>query len=560
MDGRRKVRAVKEWKRGAKLALAAEHLPGFDDPHSMRTMLYRRLRLMAVLVLAALAATSIDGQTSKKKKTKTSSSQSRTKKKSTKSKKKSSKKARRPVAPPAPVIRYTTPRTVESLRADLGFMAARIRSGQFGIMAVSLTRGDTLFAYNAGTPLVPASTMKMLTTAIALERLGPTYQFSTDVLYDGSLDSDGTLRGNVYLRGDGDPSLSGRYLQGGPAAPMNFLAEQLTARGIKHITGEVIGDPTAFDDQPIPEGWLTRYLQSGYAARVSALSLNENLVWVTIAPGGVRLEPATSAIPLVSKVRTVAGRGARLSVRRFGNGSISVSGTIGSRSPPRRYVYVVENPARFTTGALRAALIAKGITVDGGIRVAQTPSNAVKIASIQSPTLDRIISAMNRESINHFAELVLRNAARGPDRSTQGSIVNSRSLLRQFFAERVGADSSSLQVFDGSGLSTLDRVTSRGMVQMLGYAHRADWGPWFHASLPVAGESELLRRRMKGSPAQGNLHAKTGTTNDVVGLGGYVTAADGEVIAFSFIYNGTDRWTAKSMIDVMGETLANFAR
>ena len=89
-------------------------------------------------------------------------------------------------------------------------MAGRIRSGQFGIMAVSLTRGDTLFAYNAGAPLMPASTMKMLTTAVALERLGPKYQFSTDVLYDGTLDADGTLRGNVYLRGDGDPSLSGR--------------------------------------------------------------------------------------------------------------------------------------------------------------------------------------------------------------------------------------------------------------------------------------------------------------------------------------------------------------
>jgi D-alanyl-D-alanine carboxypeptidase/D-alanyl-D-alanine-endopeptidase (penicillin-binding protein 4) len=98
------------------------------------------------------------------------------------------------------------------------------------------------------------------------------------------------------------------------------------------------------------------------------------------------------------------------------------------------------------------------------------------------------------------------------------------------------------------------------MTQMLGYAHRASWGPWFHASLPVAGESELLRRRMRGGAAQGNLHAKTGTTNDVIGLGGYVTSLNGEVIAFSFIYNGRDRWTAKSMIDVMGQTLANFAR
>jgi D-alanyl-D-alanine carboxypeptidase/D-alanyl-D-alanine-endopeptidase (penicillin-binding protein 4) len=439
-------------------------------------------------------------------------------------------------------------------------MANHIRSGQFGIMAVSLTRGDTLFERNAGTPLMPASTMKMLTSAVAFEKLGPRYQFSTDVLYDGTLGPDGTLNGNVYLRGDGDPSLSGRYMSGGPDAPMVFLADQLVSRGVKRITGEVIGDATAFDDQKIPEGWLTRYLQSGYAARVSGLSLNENLVWVTISPGGVKLEPATSAIPLVSNVRTVPGGGASLSVRRQTNGAITVSGRIGSRSPPRRYVYVVEDPAPFTTGALRAALIAKGVQVDGGIKLGKTPSSAVKIASVQSPTLDRIISAMNRESINHFAELLMRNAARGPERKQQGTVANGQALLRNFFATKVGSDTTLLRVSDGSGLSTLDRVTPRAMTQMLGYAHRADWGPWFHASLPVAGESELLRRRMRGGAAQGNLHAKTGTTNDVIALGGYVTAINGEVIAFTFIYNGADRWTAKSMIDVMGQTLANFAR
>jgi D-alanyl-D-alanine carboxypeptidase/D-alanyl-D-alanine-endopeptidase (penicillin-binding protein 4) len=520
----------------------------------MTIMLYRKLRFLAVILLASLAAAPSDGQTRRKttkKTTRSAAARSRT-----------SKKPKKKVAtkPAVPAIRYTTPRTTQSLAADMESMATRIRSGQFGIMAVSLTRGDTLFSHNAGTPLLPASTMKMLTTVIALDRLGPGWQFTTEVLYDGTLGSDGTIHGNVYIRGDGDPSLSGRYLQGGPSAPMNFLADQLATRGIRHVTGEVVGDASAFDDQSIPEGWLTRYLQSGYAARVSALSLNENLVWVTVAPGSVRLEPATSAIPLMSNVRTVNGHGARLSVRRSTEGTIAVSGTIGSRSPPRRYVYVVEDPARFTTGALRAALIAKGIAVDGGIRLGATPSSAVEIASIQSPTLDRIISAMNRESINHFAELLLRDAARGREKNVQGSAANGRSLLRQFFATKLGADSSSLEVFDGSGLSTLDRVTPRAMVQMLGYAHRADWGPYFHASLPVAGESELLRRRMKGSPAQGNLHAKTGTTNDVIGLGGYVTAADGEVIAFSFIYNGADRWTAKSMIDVMGETLANFAR
>jgi serine-type D-Ala-D-Ala carboxypeptidase/endopeptidase (penicillin-binding protein 4) len=167
---------------------------------------------------------------------------------------------------------------------------------------------------------------------------------------------------------------------------------------------------------------------------------------------------------------------------------------------------------------------------------------------------------MNRESINHYAELLFRDAARGPRRDALGTVANASAVLDSFFASKVGADTSSLIFADGSGLSTIDRVTPRAQVQLLGYAHRASWGPWLHASLPVAGDSELLKRRMRNTPAEGNLHAKTGTTNDVIALAGYVTAVNGEVLAFSFLYNGRDRWTAKSMIDVMSETLASFGR
>jgi D-alanyl-D-alanine carboxypeptidase/D-alanyl-D-alanine-endopeptidase (penicillin-binding protein 4) len=113
---------------------------------------------------------------------------------------------------------------------------------------------------------------------------------------------------------------------------------------------------------------------------------------------------------------------------------------------------------------------------------------------------------------------------------------------------------------DGSGLSPLDHVTPRAMVDLLSYVHHAPWGPVFHASLPVEGESGTLRRRAKGTPARGNLHAKTGTTNTVAALGGYVTAKDGEVLAFSFIYNGNDRANAKAAMDQMGATLAEFVR
>jgi D-alanyl-D-alanine carboxypeptidase/D-alanyl-D-alanine-endopeptidase (penicillin-binding protein 4) len=167
---------------------------------------------------------------------------------------------------------------------------------------------------------------------------------------------------------------------------------------------------------------------------------------------------------------------------------------------------------------------------------------------------------MNRESINIVAELLFRDAARARASDSVGTAVSGLANLREFLKTKVGADPQTVRVSDGSGLSTLDFLTPRVMIELLGYAHHGPWSSAFHGSLPVAGESELLRRRMRQTPAQGNLHAKTGTTNTVVALGGYVTAKDGEIIAFSFIYNGNDRWNAKATMDAMGATLANFVR
>lgn len=515
-------------------------------------MFSRRIRIAILVALAACAATPPILEAQQKKKTTTT--------------RRRVKRPSRNRPPPVPVVRYSSPRSSGDLASALGGFTAHTRSGTWGAMVTSLTRGDTLYALNAGEEMVPASTMKLLTSAIAFERFGPTYQFSTDALRDASVGSDGTLNGNLYIRGDGDPALSGKFLTGGASAPMNRLADLVATQGIKHVTGDVIGDATAFDDQMVPEGWRARYLQASYAARVSALSLNENLVVVAVTPSAprqpaiVRLEPSTSAIPLVANVRTVAGGGARLSFRKLSDGTIRASGSIGTRAGTRRYVYIVEDPPSFTTGAFRNALIARGIKVDGGIRLGKTPAGAVNVASLLSPPLASMVAAMNRESINLYAELLFRNAARGPNRDAIGSVANASSLLDTFFASKVGTDTTTLTYADGSGLSTLDRTTARAQVQLLGYAHRAPWGPWLHSSLPVAGDSELLRRRMRNTPAEGNLHAKTGTTNQVVALTGYVTAVNGEVLAFSFLYNGRDRWIAKSMIDVMSETLASFGR
>jgi D-alanyl-D-alanine carboxypeptidase/D-alanyl-D-alanine-endopeptidase (penicillin-binding protein 4) len=471
-----------------------------------------------------------------------------------------------PMAAAAPAI-STDLNDVSALRSDLGSMLDEgVRSGRWGAMVVSLTRGDTLLSVGADELLTPASTMKLFTAALVLDRFGPDYHFSTDVLRDGPVQPEGVLDGNLILRGDGDPGFSNRYLRGRPDAPLDLLARYVSGAGITHVRGDLIADATAFEDRRIPEGWLSRYLGYGYAAPVSALSVNENVVWVAVEPAGngqtarVFLEPSSSVMDVRSAVRTRPGRGGRIIVRRLGDDGIEARGWIGVSSPIRRYQLVIQHPARFTAGAFRDALARHGVLVDGEVRVGSTPAGAERVAGLPSPPLARLVSVMNRESINHFAELLYRNAARGPARDALGSADRAYDLLHEFMVEKVGATPGSIRATDGSGLSTADRVTPRALIQLLDYAHDAPWSSVFHASLPVAGESELLRTRMRATPAQGNLHAKTGTTNRVISLAGYSTARNGEVLAFAFIYNGTDRWNARRTIDRMGATLASFIR
>ena len=323
-------------------------------------------------------------------------------------------------------------------------LGSKVRNGMWGAMVVSLTNGDTLFAHNPGLSLNPASTLKLYTTALAFERLGPDYRFRTDVFRDGAV-SHGTLLGNLILRGGDD-------------------------------------------------------------------------------------------------------------------GVIQVRGWIGSISQPRVYILVVPEPAQFATGAFLRALRDVGVVVEGKARIGGTPAGAVRVTTMPSPPLYELAGTMNRESINHFAELIFRNAARDADPQGVGSASMGNALLKDFLELRVGASAKDVFAADGSGLSTLDRVTARSMVQLLSYADHAPWSRQFHESLPVAGREETLRLRMRKTPAQDNLHAKTGTTNEVVALSGYVAAKTGEVLAFSFLYNGKDRWNARATIDAMGVTLADFVR
>lgn len=470
--------------------------------------------------------------------------------------------AKKRVAAPAP-LKYTAPRGGSQLTLDLGSILGRAsRSGSWGVAVVSLETGDTLFTHNADRQMLPASTMKLFTSAVALERFGPDHRLVTEVLREGALGADGTLRGNLVLRGTGDPSFSRRYADGASGeTPIAAIARLVAQAGVRRVSGDIVGDASAFEERKVPEGWRSRYLGASYAARVSALSYNENLLAITVKPAGktaaITFEPALSGINIVNSVKLVAGRGSRISVVQRENG-IEVRGTIGRAHAGRRVQVVAEHPALMTTAAFRAALEQHGIAVDGGARLATAASGAPRVAALPSASIGELVSKMNGESNNHFAELLFRNAARSA--GVVGSAENANILLRRFLWEKAQVPPTSVYAADGSGLSTADRVTPRAMVQLLGYAAVAPWREVLEQSLPVAGRTEGLRSRMRYTPAMGNLRAKTGTTNDVASLGGYVTSRDGERLAFAFIYNGRDRWRAKEAMDAMGATLANYAR
>lgn len=464
----------------------------------------------------------------------------------------------------AATVHLAVPSELQKLVLDLSAKLARaMRSGKWGVLVVSLSHGDTLFGRNADDQLLPASTMKLFTSAVALERFGPAGRFKTEVLRAGTIGSDGVLHGDLVLKGAGDPTLSGQASDEALEPPMEALARQIAEAGVQRVAGAIVGDASAFEDRRVPDGWRTRYLRASYASRVSALSFNENRIAVVVRPEGKRavvsFEPAISGVPVSSEVKVVKGsRGARISVREDSTGRLRVTGWIGASSRARAYAVNVEHPELFAAGALRAALIARGVVVDGQVVAATAPNDAVPIAALSSPTLEKIITQMNVRSNNHFAELLFRNAAR--DVGVAGSAQSANTLLRRFLYEKVNVAPTMVFAADGSGLSTLDRVTPRAMVHLLDYARRATWGTALEQSLPVAGESETLRRRMRGTAAKGNLHAKTGSTSEVASLGGYVTAKNGEQLAFSFIYNGGDPWRARTAIDAMGATLARFNR
>ncbi|MFN2383071.1 MAG: D-alanyl-D-alanine carboxypeptidase/D-alanyl-D-alanine-endopeptidase [Gemmatimonadota bacterium] len=461
------------------------------------------------------------------------------------------------------------PASAEAIAALLD-PVVRGRGGAVGVAVYAVTRNRALYLYNAETPLLPASNMKLYTTAAALDRLGPDFQYTTSLYADGPLRSDGTLDGNLILAGRGDPTLSGRFYGDSATYVFDRLAAGLRSSGVRRIGGELLGDASYFDDELIGPGWESGNLLWWYGARVSALAFNDNVVTIEVRPGGsigappqVRFIPQGEGLVVDMQATTVSARGGRaIGIgRRADIGGYEIRGRIALGSGPLRYVVAFEEPAVFAMGVFRDRLERAGIRVAGQPRVIYAsrllPSRPRRLlASHTSPRLIEIVRVINKHSQNHFAEQVLKTL--GAVFRDDGSFDDGAAVVEAVLRE-LGVGARSFYMADGSGLSRRNLVTARATAELLVAMQDHAWFEEYYDSLLIAG-SDGDPRRLDAPAARGNVHSKTGTLRGASALSGYVTTRDGERLAFSVISNNLPQGKggAIAIEDAVAERLAGY--
>ena len=437
----------------------------------------------------------------------------------------------------------------------------------WAVLVKSLKTGETLYSMNARKLMMPASNLKIVTLAAAAERLGWDFRYETRIYAAGPIDA-GMLLGDLVVVGSGDPSVTEKDAD----ALFADWAGRLRSAGIRAITGRVIGDDDAFEDRGLGFGWSWDDVPDDYAAGVSALQFNENAVRVTIAPGpgpgdtaGVSVSPPAGGLAIVSGVTTSApGTSTSIATARLpGSMRLELRGSIPAGAPPATLTVSVENPTLFFAGALRDALIANGIDVRGpAVDIDDVhdaaPHQPAPLVSYRSPPLSTLAVRLMKVSQNLYAETFLKTLCAETPRTAECGRKEAATVLQSW---GIGADA--LIQRDGSGLSRYDYVTADALAAILAHVDRDERlrGP-FESALPIAGRDGTLANRMKGTPAEGNARAKTGSMSNVRGLSGYVTTADGEPLVFSILANNfeTPAATINDAADKIVVALASFRR
>lgn len=441
-------------------------------------------------------------------------------------------------------------------RVDALLASVPASKGEWGLLVVDAETGETLYEVNADKYFVPASNMKLFTTALALAKLGPDYRFHTTLETHGTVSPQGVLTGNLFLVGRGDPNLSNRKFpydlkeefDGAPEKVLAELADALVAKGVKEISGDVVGDDSYFPREPYPNGWEIDDMVWEYGAAVSAIVVDDNTVALTLTAGDSAGTPVQAAVVpstpdfIVENdvITSAADTKSDLTLTREPNSKVVViRGTMPAHSAPRKLVLGLHDPAEHAAALLSQLLAARAVKIAGAARSMHVPETAgatprAVLAEHVSVPLGDSIKLVNKISQNLHTEMLLRTAARNT------AIWNTPDDLMKFpqdFYAAAGIAPGDVIQTDGSGLSRHDLVTPRAIVALLKYAQSQPWFSPYYASLPVAGVDGTLEALMKNTASAGHIHAKTGSVEHVRTRSGFADTAGGRRIIFSFLSN-----------------------
>ena len=458
--------------------------------------------------------------------------------------------------------------TVRSLRADIDSMlgAPEFRNAHWGVLIVDPAAGDTLYSREAGKLFMPASNMKLVTGAVALARLGPDWRFRTVLATTGGVEGD-ALVGDLVVVGRGDPSAS-VHMAGDAMLAVRAAADSLAARGIRRITGTIRRGPDYFPGSTLGYGWAVDDLDYPYGAGVDELYFNEGFAALVVTGGdSVGTAPRVAVLPVsgfpavrVAARTDTAGRGLSVTKDTLGGGVILAGSIAPGRTDTVEITYA--DPGEAYLAALRAALDERGIAVrDWGRTPArvETMEGLDTLAVLESPPLRAILPAMLKPSQNQIAEILFRTLAL--EATGTGDPDSARRVVERQLAAW-GIDSSGYVIRDGSGLSRHNYLAPNTLVRILDRMRADPAADVFRDALPIAGVDGTIASRMRGTPAEGNLRAKTGTIDKARSLSGSVTTADGRVLLFSLLANNftTPVSAATRVQDQIGARLAALTR
>ena len=447
-----------------------------------------------------------------------------------------------PVMVAVPPVVPPTAREIITRIADSAVASPTWRNARWGMLIVDATTGDTLFAHDADKLFMPASNQKLLTTAIALQVLGPDYRWKTSIVLHG-VQRGQVFRGDLGVVGRGDPSVSDAMHTGDAMAAFDPIADALMARGITRITGDVVSLGDAFVGSTTGFGWEIDDNDTPSGAAVDELLFNEGLLHVVVrgaAKAGKK--PSAQTTPTTTYPRVLIDATTRLAIDSGARieasydsvaAAIHVTGTIPVGDSVRISMSY-RHPGDAYRSALRERLRSRGIKVDGGSPVKTTAVREDTLTTLESPTLREVLPMLQKPSQNQIAELFFRTA--GLVASGSGDADSARAVSVRTLAT-FGISNEHAAYRDGSGLSRHDYVTPRALVRVLDAMHRAPWADLYRSALPLAGVDGTIANRMKNSPAANNASAKTGTLDKARSLSGYVNSADGHVVIFSIMCN-----------------------